>query len=133
MSIYRSAHALLAVTSETDSPQTGTAYTVLPEEADGISDANQSFKAFFDVTQSGGATSPTTDVHLQTSHDGTNWVNVVSATQLTADGAVHEFKDVSAIGPFVRAVSALGGGTAPNHTVTVKLASNGPFRLLALS
>ena len=133
MSLYRHISTLLSQTEAANTAKTGSSFVIIADESDGVNDTQQSFKAFFDVTQSGGATSPTTDVHLQTSHDGTNWVNVVSATQLTADGAVHEFKDVSAIGPFVRAVSSLGGGTAPNHTVTVKLASNGPFRLLALS
>ena len=72
----------------------------------------------------------TTNAQVQTSHDGVNWVAAVSATQLAANGAVHEFKDIAALGPYVRAVSTLAGGTLPNHTIVVKLASNGPFRLV---
>ena len=129
MAIYRHIATLLDVTTATDQAQTGSAYAVLPLDGDRQNDAQQGWRVFFDATQSGGATSPTTDVVLETSHDGTNWVQVAQATQLTADGEVHEFAAVSALGPYVRASTVLGGGTPPSHTATVKLASSGPFRL----
>lgn len=133
MSVYRNVHTLLAVTEATDQAQTGTTYAVLPQDGDKLNDAQQGWYAFFDLTQSGGATSPTTDAVLETSHDGTNWVPAVSATQLSQDGEGHEFKAITALGPYVRAITAVGGATAPNHTATVKLASNGPFRLKAVA
>ncbi len=129
MSVYRHLVTLLDVTTGTDKAQTGGTYAVLPLDGDRQSDAQQGWRVFFDATQSGGATSPTTDVVLETSHDGTNWVQAVKATQLTQDGEIHEFATVIALGPYVRAITAVGGGTAPTHTATVKLASNGPFRL----
>ncbi len=49
---------------------------------------------------------------LETSHDGQNWVEVVKATQLAQDGEIHEFTAVTALGPYVRAITAVGGATA---------------------
>ena len=129
MSLYRHTRALLAVITAANTDQTGATKVVLPSDGDKVPDQAQSYRVFFDVTQSGGVTAPTTDVKLQTSHDKTNWVTVASATQLTADGEVHEFADVSALGPYVRAVTELGGATKPNHTAIVVLASNAPFRV----
>jgi len=133
MSIFRNVVTLLEVSTGTDQAQTGTSYAVLPQDGDRLNDAEQGWYAFFDAAQSGGATSPTTDVVLETSHDGQNWVEVVKATQLAQDGEIHEFTAVTALGPYVRAITAVGGATAPTHTATVKLASNGPFRLKAVA
>ena len=133
MSLHRHTRALLAVTTAVATGQIGSTYVVLPVEGDRVRDHEQSFRVFFDASQQGGATAPTTDVRLETSHDQQNWVNVASATQLTQDGEVHEYKAVQALGPYVRAVTQLGGATKPNHTAVVVLASNAPFRLKALS
>ena len=124
---------LLALTEAASADQTGTTYRLTPGESDGVSDASQLFKAFIDVSQSGGATSPTVDVVVETSHDGQSWVPVAYATQLTGDSSGHELKELVALGPYVRAKSVLGGGTKPDHTVSVKLASNGDFKLQAIS
>ena len=129
MSLYRHTRALLAVITAANTDQTGASKVVLPSDGDKVTDQAQTYRVFFDVTQSGGVTAPTTDVKLQTSHDKTNWVAVASSTQLTADGEVHEFADVSALGPYVRAVTELGGATKPNHTAIVVLASDAPFRV----
>lgn len=133
MSLHRHAAPLLAVASAVATGQVGSTFVVLPADGDRLSDKDQSFRAFFHATQAGGATSPTTDVRLETSDDKTNWVPVVSATQLAQDGSVHEFKDITALGPFVRAVTVLAGATKPNHTARVVLVSNGPFRLVKVS
>ena len=133
MSLYRHTRPLLVVSTPTDTGQVGATHVVLPSDGDRVADQAQSYRVFFDATQEGGATGPATDVRLETSHDKQNWVNVASATQLTQDGQVHEFKDVTALGPFVRAVTQLGGATKPNHTAVVVLASNAPFRVKALS
>lgn len=131
--MFRNLKTLLSVTEAVALDQTGTRYAILPSEEDGVADHQVSWRAFIDVAQAGGETAPTTDVALETSHDATSWVNICSATQLTGDGAGHEFKEITAIGPFVRARTILGGGTKPNHTVTVKLACNASFALHPMS
>jgi len=130
MSIYRHVKTLLLVSDDLDESQTGNTYTVLPSDGDNTSDRSQQWRVFFDLYQDGGSTSPTTDATLQTSHNGVDWIIAAQATQLTADGEIHEFKDVEALGPYVRAVTVLGGSTTPSHNAVVKLASNGSFRLL---
>lgn len=131
MSLHRHTATLLAVTEAVALGQIGATYVVLPADGDNVADKDQSFRVFFHATQANGAASPTTDVRLETSGDKTNWIPVANATQLAQDGQVHEFKDVTALGPYVRAVTQLGGGTKPDHTATVQLVSNGPFRLKA--
>jgi len=133
MSVHRNTAKLLSVAPATDTGQVGSTYLVLPSDGDRLNDKDQSFRVFLHGTQAGGATGPTTDIRLETSDDKTNWVTAASATQLTQDGSVHEFKDITALGPFVRAVTQLGGATKPNHTASVLLASNGPFRLKKVS
>jgi hypothetical protein len=127
MALFRHLRTLLAVSEATAEAQAGKTYAVLPSDGDGVGDHQQSWRAFIDISQSGGDTSPTTDCELQTSHDGKSWITAAKATQLTEDGEGHELKELSALGPYVRAVTTLGGGSAPNHKVTVKLASTGPF------
>ena len=127
MALFRHLRTLLTVSEATDEAQTGKTYAVLPSDGDSVGDHQQSWRAFIDISQSGGDTSPTTDCALQTSHDGDSWITAASATQLTGDGEGHEMKELAALGPFVRAVTTLGGGSNPSHTVTVKLASTGPF------
>ena len=131
MSVHRHKALLLAVTPATDEDQVGSTYAVLPADGDRQGDSDQAFRVFLHGSQSGGATSPTTDIRLETSDDKTNWVVAASAAQMTQDGSIHEFKAVTALGPYVRAVTQLGGGTKPNHTASVVLVSNGPFRLRA--
>jgi hypothetical protein len=129
MSLHRHSAVLFALTEASAEAQTGSSYAVLPADGDGQADSAQGFRALISATQSGGATSPTTDVKVETSADGTNWVEVAGSTQLTADGSTYEFKALEALGPLVRARTALGGGTLPSHTAKVVLVSNGPFRL----
>ena len=122
MSLYRNVLPLLTVNPAVNTAQTGPASSIIPEESGGT------FKVFMDATQSGGATSPTVAVHIETSHDGVNWISLANVS-LSADGSISDFKDLAKIGPKVRAKTILGGGTPPNHTATVKLASDKPFRL----
>ena len=133
MSAHRHTATLLDVSEATATAQTGSTYSVVPADGDGQADSAQGFRAFLFATQSGGATSPTTDVKVETSPDGTNWIEVASITQLTADGSKGELDAITALGPNVRARTLLAGGTAPNHTAKVVLASNGPFRLLKVA
>lgn len=129
MSVHRNRATLLEVTEAASEDQTGSTYAVLPSDADAQNDAGQGFRAFFALTQSGGVTSPTTDAVVETSPDGTNWVTVASATQLTSDGSGTSFVDIAALAGFVRARTTLGGATNPDHTAKIVLVSNGPFRL----
>lgn len=129
MSIFNNIATLLDVSQATNQSQSGNTYLLLPVSGDGVPTTAQSLRVFFDATLAGGATSPTVDVRLQTSHDKVSWINAVSMTQLTAAIPRHEFVAVAALGPYVRAISELGGGTLPNHTVKVVLASNGGFTL----
>lgn len=130
MSAHRFKATLLDVSEATATGQTGTSYTVVPADGDGVADSSQTFRVFLFGSQSGGATTPTTVVKLETSPDGTTWVEAATSTQLQADGNVGEFKSVTALGPYVRARSLLGGGTPPSHTAKVVLVSDAPFRLI---
>lgn len=130
MSAHRFKATLLDVSEATATGQTGTSYTVVPADGDGVSDSGQTFRVFLFAGQSGGATTPTTVVKLETSPDGNTWVEAATSTQLQADGNVGEFKSVTALGPYVRARSILGGGTPPSHTAKVVLVSDAPFRLI---
>lgn len=132
MALFRNSHILLTVAVASNVAVTGDKKRIVPLDADGVADKDQAFRVFFDLTQEGGADSPTTDAYLETSHDGTSWVQAAKATQLTTNAAGHEFAEVAALGPWVRARTALGGGTPPNHTAKVVLASTAPFRLSSL-
>ena len=131
MSLYRNVKTVFTLSEAASADQTGDTLAILPESCSGDGDGTPEFAVFFDATQAGGATSPTTQVHLQTSHDGEAWITVASSTQLTADGEKHELVELDSLGPLVRAITTLGGGTKPNHTAKVVLASCGPFRLIA--
>lgn len=134
MSIYRNTKTLLSLTTAAAQAQSGTAYAILPKQGDGVTEADQRFRVFFDGVMTGGAGTPTVDARLVTSHDKTNWIVVAAMTQLTgANPSRHEFIDVTALGPYVKVVTLLGGTTLPNHTATAVLASNGSFELKAVS
>lgn len=135
MKLATNVETLINVTTETSSPQTGTSYKVKGYGGDDTPEYAQTIQVYFKTTQSGGATSPTVQAKLQTSMDNTNWIDLVSSTQLTADSTKVETKDHSTTSTplckYVRVITALGGGTAPNHTVTAYLISDGPLKLEA--
>ena len=130
MPSFRHVRTVLAMSKAKTENQSGETLRLVPGEGDGVNDTSQLFRVFFDVVQSGGASSPTTDVSLETSHDGSSWIKLVGSTQVTADATTHEWKEVTCVGPYVRATTTVGGGTKPSHQVTVKLASTAPFKLL---
>jgi len=131
MPLFRNVHTLLDMPVAKSESQTGSGYRVVPNEGDDVGDTAQLFRVFFDLTQSGGASSPTTEASLETSWDAESWFKVVGSSQVNADGTTHEWKEAAALGPWVRATTKLGGGTPPSHKVTVKLCSTAPFRLRA--
>ncbi|MFH1465115.1 MAG: hypothetical protein ABIO70_12085, partial [Pseudomonadota bacterium] len=85
MALFRNVHVLLLVATASAEGATGAKKRIAPLDGDGTNDGSQAFRVFIDVTQEGGADSPTTDVMLETSADGTNWVSVAKATQLTTN------------------------------------------------
>lgn len=111
--------------------QTGSIYTCQYTAPDG--GKNVGWAVGFVVTQSGGASSPTTDCALQHSIDKTNWIDVEVSTQLTADGTAKEITAIAALGPYFRVITKLGGGTKPTATAKVVLACTGPFKLTAVA
>lgn len=77
--------------------------------------------AYLDVTAATGTT-PTLDVKLQHSIDGSTWLDVASGafTQKSAIGSEDLFFTACAWGDQLRVVSAIGG-TTPSFDYTVKL------------
>ena len=65
--------------------QTGSPYRLNGVGADEVATPSQSLRVLFRNEQSGGATSPTSQVKLQTSYNKVDWIDVASSTQLTAD------------------------------------------------
>ena len=129
MSYLRHTIQILDDSTPNDGDVVGNEFTVIPSDIDDVSDADQKWHVLVSATQSGGVTSPTTDVTIETSFDGgTTWVAVAAATQLTGDGGAPELLELKALGPRIRASKKLGGATKPNSTAVVRLASNGLFK-----
>jgi len=131
MALMRHLATLLAISVAVNTNQTGTTYSIIPSDSDKTDDADMGFQVQISASQTGGLTAPTTDLDIQTSVDKVNWVTVASMTQLTSSTSISEIKSISVLGPYVRAVTRVGGGTAPNHTATVTLMSSGSFKLQA--
>lgn len=124
---------ILNMTAGQTSDKTGDRVVLQTTHGDGVSDVDQRFVVHFLTVQSGGASSPTTTAKVQHSADGTNWIDLVTATTVTADATAPEVKDTTAItGPvfkYLRGVMTLGGTTKPSSYVVIKLMSNAAFRL----
>lgn len=126
---YRFQKTLLSVTTATDEDQDGDTYAIIPQEQDKDASELPRYRAWIVLTQTGGASSPTTDCTLQTSPDGTNFATVTSATQVTSSTTQTEFKELEALGAYIRAKTTLGGSTKPTHTAKVVVACTHPFTL----
>ena len=135
MKLFKNMATLLAVSTAVATDQTGNTYRVETSTEDGIPDTEQEFQVYFYGSQSGGATSPTSQVKVQTSPDGAQWADLVESTELTADGDLAEVKTHATLPMlrYLRAVTTLGGGTNPDHTCEVRVVSNGTFRLKLVS
>lgn len=130
------AETVLGMTTGQNTTKTGDRVELETIHGDGINDVDQRFVIHFLTVQTGGASSPTTTPKVQHSVDGTNWIDLVTATAISADTAgAPEVKDTTNItGPvfrYLRGVMTLGGGTAPTSSVVIKLVSNAAFRLMA--
>lgn len=107
----------------------GTAKLITPSDYDELKQSEQDFRAVVVVTQTGG-TSPTTDVSIQTSPDGTNWGTWVSATQVTGTASTQILAAASAdLLKYVRAVVTLGGTAVATVACSVTLVSNAKYTL----
>ncbi len=126
--LFRKTAALLSVVSAVAESQTGSTYQVIPDPSDEAADHDLAFRVFFQVKSSGGAADSTVDTKIQTSVDGVEWADVTSATQVGQDESIQEWSPALDLGPYVRAVTELGG-TLPDHTCSVTLAGSGGFSL----
>lgn len=122
---------LINQTSSTSSSITGAAYLIVPEGPDNDpEDVERWFRVFWNITITGG-TSPTVDSKLQTSINGTDWVDLSAMTQQTS-GTRSESKEPAYIHKYVRAIITLGGTANPTVTAAkVKLCCNRSFKLVA--
>lgn len=135
MKLYKHMATLLSITTAVATSTTGATYRLETSTEDGVRDHEQEYQVYFYALQAGGASSPTSQIKLQTSPDNSVWHDVVTSTELTADSTEAETKDVSTapLLKYVRAVTVLGGGTNPNHVGECRLVSNGSFRLRTVS
>ena len=109
----------------------GTGYRVLPAQNDEQTDDLQDFRFVTSMTFTGGATSPTAQLVIQGSVDGTTWMDLASGTSRTGAGTFMEVIESSGVAllPWIRARLVLAGGTNPTVYATVDVVSNGPFTL----
>lgn len=116
--------AQVAVTTD------GTGYRILPDQNDGQTDAAQDYKVVTNLNVAGG-TSPTAQVVVQGSVDGSTWIDLATGTQRTAAGNFREVLDPANVGllPWIRARVVLGGTANPSVDVTAELVSTGGFQL----
>ena len=110
---------------------TGTGYRVLPSQGDQQTDDVQDFRFVTSLTFSGGVTSPTAQLSIEGSVDGTTWMNLASGTSRTTAGTYLEVIEAAGVAllPWIRAKLTLAGGTNPTVYATVDAISNGPFQL----
>ncbi|MFT5680571.1 MAG: hypothetical protein ACI8RZ_001477 [Myxococcota bacterium] len=110
---------------------TGSSHLLKPAN-DEVPDHLQEFAVVFKTTMAGGASVPSITPKLQTSWDGTNWVDVVAGTAVTADGSLTEYKAITAtkLGTHVRAVATIAN--TATYTGSVVLISNARFRTVTV-
>lgn len=141
MRLHRNTFKLLAVAGDAvNTDQVGPAYRVQPSAEDGLPDTQQDYQlhAVLTLTKVGTTTEEgeplerlrqSARVKLQTSIDKVNWIDVVESAKALENGTKVVTK--GAQGPlltWVRAVTVLTGAVKPNHTASVWLTSDGPFR-----
>ena len=131
--LFNKTATILDVTGKT-ATYDGAAYLLAPIDGDEIDGQNQEFRAFFVVTTTGGASTPTADLIVQTSNDNVNWLTWVAATQVTTATTLVELKGATSLdcGRYVRAKLSLGGGTAFTTAAKLQILSNGRFTATAV-
>lgn len=103
-------HGRRAVLAPSAARTTSTSGPVLPTQSDDTA------RLTLNVTASGGTT-PTLDVDIETSADGTSWSTVDSFAQATGTGSQRLV--VSSLDRFVRANWSIGGGGGQTFTFSV--------------
>lgn len=100
-----------------DSASPGTAYANLLQGRDFIKTSEWTcFTVHVHVVTAPTGTTPTLDVRVQHSSDGSNWVTLANFTQITAEGAYAigigpGTENAKGFGLFVRVVGKVGGVT----------------------
>ncbi len=109
----------------------GTPYRVLPEGQDRLMDDTQDYRFVTSIDFSGGASSPTAQIVIQGSVDGSSSIDLATGTSRTTTALFREIVDTPAapLLPWIRARVVLGGGTPPTVIAQVDLVSTGPFQL----
>lgn len=115
---------LLTRSAGSSADETGTTYRIDQRNAS----MSASFSALFHFTITGG-TSPTLDVYLDLSADGSNWIQALNMTQLTS-GSRNERIALSWGAPYMRVRVDAGGTANPTWTGTVYLISDQEFTLV---
>ena len=113
---------LAALAAQTVATVNGTAKILTPDANEDLIPATV-FRAVFEIVQTG---TGTTDAKVQTSWDGTSWVDIAAATQVTAAGTANTTVAITVLGPQVRTVCVVTG--AASSAITVRLVSNSDFK-----
>lgn len=131
--VFNYSQQLYNVSAKTAS-ENGEVYEIKPVRHTDIDQSELELKAWCVVTTTGGASSPTADLVIETSADAVNWYTWDSITQITTATTSTQFLSTTdkVFFRYVRARLALGGGTAPTTTARVLLCSNGKFTLEAV-
>jgi hypothetical protein len=125
MPIFRHQALLLEQAALTDQPVVGRALRVRPHDGDAQGDHDQAWRVFVDLHREGAGL---VAVELWTSFDHLGWARVGRVLARTV--SIAEFLDLPAFGPYLQVRTALErskDSPLPQHTATVRLASDGPF------
>ncbi len=123
--LFRSSKVIHTQTAGATATLNGSTHSLRPGN-DEIPDYQQDFAVVFKTVGTSMSSTPSITPKLQTSWNGTDWLDVVSGTALTADGQVIEQKAITTrLGPYVRAVATIAG--TATYTGTVTLISNAHF------
>ena len=109
-------------------PVTGDAYKITPSRSDDVVADRFEMCFVIDHTITGSST-PTTDVTLQMSVDGTSWFDAAAFTQLTSSTLTKVEPKVPAIQAAYVRVKKTTSGTIATYTSKVKIIANGAFRI----
>ncbi len=109
----------------------GKGMRLLPDQSDNQTDASQDYRFVTTLNFVGGSGSPTAQLMIQGSVDGTTWFDLAPGANRVGAGTFFEIIDVPTgpLLPWIRARVLIGGTTAPNIDTTVEIVSTGPFQL----
>jgi hypothetical protein len=120
--------ATLASTTNVD----GAGYRILPDQSDNQNDASQDYKVVTSLNVAGGAGTPSAQLVVQGSVDGSTWIDVVLGAVRTAPGTYREVLDGNAaLLPWVRVRLVVAGTTPPSVDASAEVVSTGGFTLAA--